>query len=72
MPLTAVAVDATRTRYVWVVGEEGRGQRREVSTGEVRGARIAMAAGLAPGERVVTAGTGARREGMTVHPLAPR
>ncbi len=37
--------------------------------GEVIGGNVALASGLKAGERIVTAGVGALREGMKVRPL---
>lgn len=72
VPLTAIAADAQGQPGVWVINEDGRVARRPVRTGVIVGADIVVASGLAPGERIVSAGVGALREGMLVRPLEPR
>ena len=69
IPLTAISADATGRKFVWVVDADGRVARRDVVPGEVIGGNVALASGLKAGERIVTAGVGALREGMKVRPL---
>jgi membrane fusion protein, multidrug efflux system len=69
IPLTAIAADATGSKYVWVVTANGQVARRAVVPGEVHGGNVTVASGLKAGERIVTAGVGALREGMKVRPL---
>jgi len=71
IPIAAVVAAADGTPTVWVVEpESGRVSRRTIETGAVQGADVAVLNGLAPGERIVTAGVHSLREGMRVHPLA--
>jgi len=72
IPLTAVMTDAQGRPGVWVVDGEGRVACRPIRTGAIRGAEIVVASGLTSGERIVTAGVGALREGMQVRPLDAR
>lgn len=72
IPLTAISAEGTGKTLVWQVGDDGSVSRREVSTGDIRGADIDIRSGLAPGDRVIAAGLGALREGMKVRPLDPR
>lgn len=69
IPLTAVSADATGAKFVWVVSADGRVARRNVVPGEICGGDVTLASGLKAGERIVTAGVGALREGMKVRPL---
>lgn len=70
VPLGAIGVDAAGQQGVWVVDDAGRLARRPVRTGAIHGGRIEIAEGLEAGERIVTAGLSALREGMQVRPLA--
>ena len=70
VPLAAVVAGADGTPTVWVVDPEtDRVRRRVIETGAVQGADVTVPAGLATGERIVTAGVHHLREGMRVHPL---
>jgi HlyD family secretion protein len=51
---------------VYVLGRENRLERRAVSTGRENGGEVQVLAGLAPGERVVTAGPAGLRDGQRV------
>jgi membrane fusion protein (multidrug efflux system) len=53
-------------RYVFVLDEQGRAHRRTVRTGARADGRIEIAAGLRPGERVVTEGVVKVADGMQV------
>lgn len=72
IPLTAVVTDATGGTFVWVVGAGGQVTRTGVVLGDVRGGQVTVTSGLQAGQRIVTAGVGALREGMKVRPLEPR
>jgi membrane fusion protein, multidrug efflux system len=69
LPASALLEDGER-RSVWVVSPDGRSvTRRDVSLAAVRGDegdRIAVTAGLQPGDRVVIAGVHALSEGQAV------
>lgn len=67
LPVSAVYAPAEGGTYVWVVGKDDRVMRREVKLGELFGSnRVVIDSGLAPGERVVTAGVYQLREGEQV------
>ena len=71
IPITAVAAAADGTPTVWVVDpESSRVSRRAIETGALQDADVAVLKGLAPGDRIVTAGVHSLRDGMRVHPLA--
>lgn len=72
IPLTAVVSDATGGTFVWVVGAGGRVTRAGLVLGDIRGDQVTVASGLNAGERIVTAGVSALREGMKVRPLDAR
>jgi RND family efflux transporter MFP subunit len=70
IPIEAITATADRTPTVWVVDPEtSRVSRRAVETGPVQGGDVTVLKGLAPGERIVTAGVHQLRDGMRVHPL---
>lgn len=70
IPLAAVAPGPAGEARVWVVDPStSRVSLREVETGPVREERIVVTRGLVPGERIVTTGVGALRDGMPVRPL---
>lgn len=72
IPLTAIATDATGGKFVWLVDADGQVTRANVTLGEIRGAEVVVASGLTLGQRIVTAGVSALREGMKVRPLDAR
>lgn len=72
VPLTAVASDAARSPFVWVVGADGQVRPAPVVLGEVQGGQVNVSSGLHAGERIVTAGVSGLREGMKVRPLDAR
>jgi RND family efflux transporter MFP subunit len=72
IPLTAVATDAKGDKFVWVVAAGGQVKRSNVVLGDIRGGQVAVASGLRAGERIVSVGVSALREGMKVRPLDAR
>lgn len=57
LPVSAIYAPAEGGIYVWVVGSDGRVERREVTLGELFGRnRVVVDSGVVPGDRVVTAG----------------
>ncbi len=70
LPVSAVCAPAGGGTYVWIVGAGDRVMRREVTLGELFGRdRVVVDSGVAPGERVVTAGVYQLREGERVRIL---
>lgn len=70
VPLKAVFAGPDGKPRVWVVDpDSARVSQRVVETGPVQGGDIVISAGLAAGERIVTAGVSQLREGMLVRPL---
>lgn len=65
VPVRAVQQDARGRLFVWTVAG-GKAHRTTVSTGPTAGNRIAIASGLQPGDRVITAGYQKVSEGSTV------
>lgn len=69
LPVTAVFGDAGQGKSVWVVEDDMVVRARSVAVGEMRGEDIIVTAGIAAGEKVVTAGVHYLREGQKVRPL---
>jgi RND family efflux transporter MFP subunit len=70
VPLAAVTAAADGEPRVWVFSPEtGRVAARAVEVGSVAGDGIVITAGLAEGDRIVTAGLTQLHEGMLVRPL---
>jgi HlyD family secretion protein len=69
LPQTAVLSD-TKGPYVFVVGEDGRIERRDVQVGGTISAGIIVTNGLTGDERIVTTAAGFLREGEKVN-IAP-
>lgn len=65
VPGSAIASDPSGNAYVWVV-ENDAATKRNVTTGDASGDKIAIADGLEQGEIVVTAGISFLQEGMQV------
>ncbi len=75
VPLAAVLSDLGAEPFAFVVAEGGRlarVQRRAVALGAVHGDRVAVAAGLAPGERIVTRGQHFLSDGERVRIVGDR
>ena len=53
---------------VWVVGEDGKVHRRPVELLQFDANSVVISRGLAPGEKVVTAGINSLAEGESVKP----
>lgn len=69
VPLTALS-SKDETPRVWTLDPATQQVRRvAVTLGPVRGDAVVVLDGLAPGDRVVTAGAHLLREGLTVRPL---
>jgi RND family efflux transporter MFP subunit len=70
IPLRAVVASADGAPSVWVVDpESSRVSRRPVEVGAIQGEDVVVLSGLAPAERIVTAGVNHLRDGMLVHPF---
>lgn len=70
VPLAAVTAAADGEPRVWVFSPEtGRVAARAVEVGSIAGDGIVITAGLAEGDRIVTAGLTRLHEGMLVRPL---
>ena len=66
VPVTAVQKKADGSLFVWTVANDGTAHRTTVSTGRVRGNRIAIDGGIENGTRVVTEGYQKLSEGSKV------
>lgn len=71
VPREAVRIDEHGTPCVFVVGKDGKLQRRHVSVAGFVGERTALTAGVQPGERVVVSGTPMLADGVAVRVAAP-
>ena len=65
LPRSAV-LDRDGKTSVWLVAPEGKAMSRPVALGVARGAMVTVTAGLAPGDRVITAGVHSLSEGQPV------
>ena len=68
VPATSVTYSSYGNTVYVVVDQDGKTavERRQVQTGEVRGARIEITSGVSAGERVVAVGQNKLRNGMAV------
>ena len=70
LPVSAICAPAEGGTWVWIVGADDRVTRRAVTLGELFGRdRVVVDSGVAPGERVVTAGVYRLPEGAQVRIL---
>ena len=70
LPVSAICAPAEGGTWAWIVGADDRVTRRAVTLGELFGRdRVVVDSGVAPGERVVTAGVYRLREGEQVRIL---
>lgn len=67
VPVTAV-LQNVQGPYVWVVGADGKAERRQVGRGRIDGPWQFIEKGLEKGERIVADGGHKVRKGMTVVP----
>lgn len=67
-PASAVA-ERDGKQVAWVIDSEGKVEPRPVTVGAVSGGDVEITAGLAPGERIATAGLSFLRKGMKVRDL---
>ena len=65
VPASAVLQD-TQGPYVWVVGRDGKAERRTIARGDLEDGWVFVEKGLAKGERVVADGAHKVRRGMVV------
>lgn len=68
VPVSAVDTASGATPRIWVVGDDGTARPRDVALGLPQGDRVVVTEGLAPGERVVTAGWWQLTDGAAVRP----
>ena len=66
VPVASIQKKTDGSLFVWTVGDDSRARRRSVRTGAASGNRIAVAEGLAEGERIVTEGWQKLSEGTKV------
>lgn len=69
LPESAI-MSGERGSYVYIVGQDNRVERRDVTTGIVTDQGIAITGGLAGGERIVVRAGGFLNEGDRVNPVA--
>jgi membrane fusion protein, multidrug efflux system len=69
VPITAIIKENTVGEVAWVVGPDGKVERRSVKTGSVTGDSIVVLEGLQPGDRIAVAGAQFLHEGMKVRDL---
>lgn len=68
IPLEAV-FDVDNVQYVWVVGPEGRVEKRKITVADLMEDQIRITDGLKEGEQVVAVGVSYISEGQKVRPL---
>jgi RND family efflux transporter MFP subunit len=72
VPVTAVVPTNQGQQFLWLVGPDGKVQRRTVMVGRLFGDQIEVTDGLVAGDRIVTAGVQALTEGMAVYAMEQR
>lgn len=70
IPQTAV-VETQSGTHVYVIGADNKTEHRAVELGRTHGAKIIVAKGLKPGEKVVVDGVQKVKEGIEVKPVTP-
>ena len=69
VPQQAVSRDPRGNATLWVVGPGNRAVQRTVVAERTQGSYWVVTQGLAPGEKVITQGTGQLREGAEIKPV---
>ncbi|WP_031569191.1 efflux RND transporter periplasmic adaptor subunit [Rheinheimera texasensis] len=72
VPVTAVVPTNQGQQFLWLVGPDGKVQRRTVMVGRLFGDQIEVTDGLLAGDRIVTAGVQALSDGMAVYAMEQR
>lgn len=70
VPQAALARDVNGEAFVFVVGPGNKAVRRTVKADRTQGVNWVVTAGLSPGDRVISQGTGSLKPGMPVRPVA--
>ena len=69
VPITAIIKESTGVEVAWIIGPDGKVERRPVKTGSVTGDSIVVSEGLQPGDRIAVAGVQFLHQGMKVRDL---
>jgi len=69
VPMAAVVRDIGGDAFVFVVGSGNKAERRKVDADRTVGNAWIVTAGLKPGDRVITQGVAALKQGMAVKPV---
>jgi len=66
LPVTSVQKRSDGELFVWTVGNDSTAHRQTITTGQMRGNRIAITSGIGTGQRIVTEGYQKLSEGTKV------
>lgn len=66
IPMSAIAYDANKKPYVWVVGKDNKVTKRPIELTPLQEGHVGVKSGLDGGERIVTAGIAMLQEGGSV------
>lgn len=69
VPQQALQRDIGGEAYVFVVGQGNKAERRTVTTERTYGENWVVTAGLKPGDKVITQGTGTLKQGLPIKPV---
>ncbi|WP_249341421.1 efflux RND transporter periplasmic adaptor subunit [Sphingomonas sp. 3P27F8] len=69
VPQAAVARDPKGNATVWVVGPNNRATQKSIVADRTQGSFWVVTRGLAPGDRVITQGTGKLQANMAINPV---
>lgn len=69
VPQQALQRDLGGDAFVYVVGQDNKVDTRTVTTGRTYGTNWVITAGLKPGDKIITQGTGTLKRGMPIRPV---
>jgi len=68
VPVNGLVSNSDERLFVWLVGEDNRLKKQEVTVGPMMHGWVAVLSGLQPGQKIVAAGTLLMTEGLLVRP----
>ena len=70
LPLSAISSKPSGNPFIWLVNDENKLAKRDITIGEASGDSVAVSDGIKTGDVVVTAGLSALQDDMVVKPIS--
>lgn len=69
LPISVIASQPNGDPFIWLVDNENKVSKRDITLGDASGADVAVTKGVKTGDLVVSAGLSALQDGMVVKPI---